>query len=77
MLDIRSTIDQIGAANLAQALGYGQTAVSNVISRGAFPPSWYLIVMDLAKERGVEVPEEMFGFHHNHQPSNDNQKEGA
>jgi hypothetical protein len=75
MIDMRSTIDQIGAANLAQALGYGQTAISNAVSRGAFPPSWYLVVTDLAKKRGVEVPKEMFGFHRSHQAANDNHKE--
>lgn len=45
---------------MADALDVGATAVSNAVVRGWFPSSWFLVVNDLAGERGIPCPPDLF-----------------
>ena len=56
--------DAIGRKTIAEALGVGGTAVSNAVVRGSFPPSWYLVIKDLAEGAKCETlcREDLFHF---------------
>lgn len=52
--------DAVGRKNLATALEVGATAVSNAVTRGWFPSSWFLVAKHLAQVAGIECPPELF-----------------
>lgn len=54
--------DAIGRAVIAKAVGRGITAVSNAVTEGRFPASWYVAVKSLCEERSLACPEELFSF---------------
>lgn len=54
--------DALGRKAIAEAVGVGETAVSNAVVRGKFPPSWFLVLSEMSKERGVECPPALFGM---------------
>ncbi|GJM01936.1 MAG: hypothetical protein DHS20C08_04370 [Rhodomicrobium sp.] len=61
-MTVKQLIYDIGRKELTSRLGVGDTAISEAIKRGVLPASWCPIVMDLAKEAGVEVPDSMFNW---------------
>lgn len=62
MMTTQYIADAIGRGNIAEALNVGATAVSNAVVRGAFPPSWFLIVRDMAERQGIDCPPALFGM---------------
>lgn len=66
--------DAIGRKKMAESLGVGLTAVSNAVSRGKFPASWFTVCETLAEIEGVECPPALFGHKVPHTPQNVNGK---
>jgi len=63
MSDTEKIIESIGRRRLRQALGVGETAISNVLSRGRrFPASWYGPLKELCDREGVECPISAFNW---------------
>ena len=60
MMTAHELANAIGRKKIAQAVGVGPTAVSNAVTRGWFPATWFLAVCDLAEAIGVECPPELF-----------------
>jgi hypothetical protein len=56
---------------MGKAVSVGQTAISNAVIRGHFPPSWFLAVKDLADKAGVDCPPALFRMKANTSPSVD------
>lgn len=54
--------DAVGRKNIADALGVGLTAVSNAVTRGRFPSSWFMACKGLADQAGVDCPSDLFGM---------------
>lgn len=54
--------DAVGRKRIAVALNVKETAVSNHVVRGLFPPSWFTILEALAAEVGVDCPRAIFSF---------------
>lgn len=52
--------DALGRKNIAGAVHFGPTAVSNAVVRGWFPATWFMVMSDLAKKAGSECPPELF-----------------
>ncbi|MGI3163622.1 helix-turn-helix domain-containing protein [Pseudooceanicola sp. 200-1SW] len=52
----------LGRARLASELGVGDSAVSNAVSRGRFPASWFFVVNRLALSANIPCPPELFGM---------------
>lgn len=58
-----STIaDALGRKVIAKAVGVGDTAVSNAVVRGKFPPSWFIAISNMAAAKGIECPPDLFGM---------------
>jgi len=54
--------DAIGRRKIADALGVGLTAVSNAVTRGRFPSSWFMVCKELADQVGADCPPDLFGM---------------
>jgi hypothetical protein len=52
--------DALGRKSMSDAVGVGLTAISNAVIRGWFPSSWFLAVKELADQKGVECPPDLF-----------------
>jgi hypothetical protein len=63
MMTASEFADAIGRKKLVAALPVGATAVSNAVTRGRFPSSWFLVANRLAEEAGVECDPALFGMH--------------
>ena len=62
MMDTQEMASTLGRRNIASAVGVGLTAVSNHVVGGIFPASWYLAILFLCEQTGVECPENLFAF---------------
>lgn len=62
MMNVTQIADLIGRKEIAEMVNVGPTAVSNAISRGAFPASWYLGIDTLCALRGVKCQTEWFAM---------------
>ena len=63
MSDAEKIIESIGRKRIREALGIGETAISNVLSRGRrFPASWYGPLKDLCDREGVDCPISAFNW---------------
>ena len=62
MLSISDIFNALGRTKLSQLLGVVPSALSNAENAGIMPASWYAAVSDLAREKGVDCPRELFNF---------------
>lgn len=63
MSDAAMIINRIGRKRIRLALGVGETAISNVLSRGGrFPASWYGPLKELCDREGVDCPISAFNW---------------
>ena len=69
MITAQHIADAVGRGKMADALHVGATAVSNAVVRGKFPASWFVVMRDLAGEKGVDCPAHLFGMKDAHQPT--------
>ena len=60
MMDSKALAKALGRKNIAAAVGFRPTAVSNAVVRGWFPATWFIAVSELAAKAGVECPPELF-----------------
>lgn len=60
--DAAKLADALGRAEIAAAVGVGFTAVSNAVVRNRFPSSWFLILSEMAEERGVAFDPALCGM---------------
>ena len=49
-----------GRVAVAEIAGVGPTAINNWMRIGVLPPRLYLRFRDAGRERGIEVPDELF-----------------
>ncbi len=63
-LTVSQLAEALGRQDIADACGVGLTAVSNAVTRGAFPSSWFLAMKLLAAPKGVECPTTLFKMKH-------------
>lgn len=54
--------DAVGRREIADAVGVGLTAVSNAITRGSFPASWFFAVEAACRAKGVSCDRQAFGW---------------
>jgi hypothetical protein len=57
----KQIIYAIGRKRVSAFLNVGETAISNAITRGKFPPAWFEGCRELASEVGIECPAHLFG----------------
>lgn len=62
MNHVSQICDAIGREAIMQRLGVGKTAVSNAVTAGKMPASWYVTVSEICREKDVECPVEAFTF---------------
>ena len=63
MSDAEKIIESIGRKRICEALGIGETAISNVLSRGRrFPASWYGPLKELCDRESVECTISAFNW---------------
>lgn len=62
---------------MADRIGVGRTAISNAVTRGKFPPSWFSILKQMADEAGIECPMCLFAFVEPVAPNQDGDAEPA
>ena len=63
MRDAEKIIEGIGRTQIREALGIGETAISNVLSRGGrLPASWYGPLKELCDREGVDCPISAFNW---------------
>jgi hypothetical protein len=55
MTTARDIVETLGRERVRLRLGVGRPALSNAISSGEFPASWYQIIKELAAEGDVET----------------------
>jgi hypothetical protein len=54
--------EALGRKRIADAVGVGLTAVSNAVVRGRFPSSWYVSCIQIASDKGLACPPDLFGM---------------
>ena len=59
--------DHVTRRAIADAAGVGSTAVTNAITRGSFPPAWFIAMRDA----GLEPPEHLFAWKGHVDPRDD------
>lgn len=62
MTSPKQIADSLGRKSIAAAVGVRETAVSNAVVRGQFPPAWFVAVSGLAAAKDVECPPQAFGM---------------
>jgi hypothetical protein len=62
MMKAETLAEALGRKKMAEALGIGQTAISNAVVRGCFPASWFMVCKSLADEAGADCPPDLFTF---------------
>lgn len=62
MSDVSSICEAIGRGVLADRLGVGRQAISNAVTEGSFPASWYAIIKDECDRTGTKCPRRLFRF---------------
>lgn len=60
MQTTQDVADALGRAEMAARIGVGLTAISAAVSEGAFRPSWYMEIRDMAAEKDVAVSDHLF-----------------
>ena len=61
-MDIKTALEKLGRQDLQPRLGLVKQSMSAAVTSGAFPASWYIIVQELAEEKGIDVPDSLFNF---------------
>lgn len=61
--------DALGRKRIQLLVGRTQSAVSNAVSAGLFPASWYPVIRDECDRQGVDCPAEAFRFIQPSEPS--------
>jgi|DEB0MinimDraft_6_1074348.scaffolds.fasta_scaffold58240_3 hypothetical protein len=59
--EIQTLFDTLGRSEIRGATGKTLQAMTNVITRGKIPPSWYFELLRLGEQKGVKVSSELFG----------------
>lgn len=62
MNNIRHIVNVIGRASLCEELDCGSTAITNAITRGAFPAGWYPVIRKLSEKAGIDLPDNLFNW---------------
>tara|TARA_R110000737_G_scaffold340221_1_gene362866 strand:+ start:4644 stop:4865 length:222 start_codon:yes stop_codon:yes gene_type:complete len=62
MKTTKQIILEIGSAKLSKHLGVLPTAVSNAAVSNVFPSSWYAVIQDLSKSKGITADKKLFNF---------------
>lgn len=62
MTDVSTICDKLGRDAIMRRLGVGKTAISNAVTAGKFPASWYAGLSDMCAASGIECPLEAFSF---------------
>lgn len=60
MTDVLKIADTLGRKEIATALDVGLTAVSNAVVKGRFPPSWYVVLLEMCRDASIDCPPELF-----------------
>ena len=61
-VSVTTVCDALGRRNIADRVRRGVTAVSNAVSDGLFPASWYLAIKAMCRDAGIECPDALFKF---------------
>lgn len=69
MSNVERICDKIGRMVLADALDVTKASVTNAISNGAFPSSWYEKLTELCAAQGIQCPTSLFSFRRDGQPT--------
>ncbi len=62
MMTVEQICDEVGRKQLADSLNVSRAAITNAIAAGKFSPRWYRVVSVLCDEKGIECPDDLFGF---------------
>lgn len=62
MQTVSDILKAIGRKPLAEQLGVTVNAVGMAAINNSFPASWHMKVTELAGEKGIEVPYELFNW---------------
>lgn len=62
MMTVDKICDQIGRKKMTGALGITRAAISNAVSEGVFPSSWYEAIKGECDRLGVDCPTDLFSF---------------
>lgn len=60
--DVRTVVDNIGRFALADAVGAHRGAIDVAVHRGYLPAVWYVVVTEMAQEKGFAVSPDVFNF---------------
>lgn len=61
-MTIKDAIGRLGRPAMIDALGVGQSHISNRIDAGSFPAAWFHELDKLARKQGWEIPRELFNW---------------
>ncbi len=62
MATVKEKLKLLGREELARRLNVGMSTIGMASSDNEFRASWYPIVQKLAAEKGVTVPDNLFGW---------------
>ncbi|KQI66948.1 hypothetical protein AN189_17985 [Loktanella sp. 3ANDIMAR09] len=62
MKNVSDIVAAIGRSHLREVIGVTDTAISNALSKGAFPPGWYRIIKLECAAKQVSCPLDLFAF---------------
>lgn len=62
MMTVSDICEAIGRKELMSRLDVTKSAVSNSVSDGVFPSSWYGVIENMCAERGLDCPQSLFKF---------------
>ena len=60
MVTTHEVADALGRKEMAARIGVGLTAISAAVCDGKFRPAWYMTIRQMAAEKGVDVPDDLF-----------------
>lgn len=52
----------VGRRKIATSVDVNMRSVSNAVTRGVFPPAWYISCSRLAAQIGIDCPPSLFGM---------------
>ena len=61
-MNLENTINSVGRAKVMAALNLSKQSISNAVSDGIAPASWYDAIDKLGRSKGIVVPRCLFNF---------------
>lgn len=62
MMTVSEICKAIGRKEMERALDVSKAAISNAVSNGAFPPSWFDVIEAECAKRGISCDRNLFAF---------------